>query len=128
MEKLARIGPGELIVTREMVLKAAGFEPVRDTRAAIVVVRAALEAQTDDVPDHGTRLKAAGLMLGLADVLQPGRPGINANITGPVSITWVTPTPLPSSPPKLTSGPSTSDSPDSRSSSATEDSAKPSWL
>lgn len=79
------------IVTREMVLKAAGFDPVKDTRSSLAVIRDAFEAGDDEGPDHPTRLKAAALMLGVADVLQPGRAGITASITGPVSITWVTP-------------------------------------
>lgn len=60
----------------------------------------------------------------------PPRSEVHIETHGPTLVTWQHPSleSSPSSPPALASGPSTSNGNASPSSSATEDSGKPSWL
>ena len=60
------------IVTRESLLRAAGFEPERDVRAALTRTREALDATSGtgrrERADHRVRLEAADRIYDLADV------------------------------------------------------------
>ena len=74
-----------LIVTREALLSAAGFKPVRDLKRSIRAIREAHQAVTSkDAPDHAIRLAAADRVLDLADVRKPRNDG--ADPTRPVNV------------------------------------------
>jgi hypothetical protein len=74
-----------LIVTREALLSAAGFKPVRDLRRSIKRIREAHQAVTPKgAPDHAIRLAAADRVLDLADVRKPRNDG--ADPSRPVNV------------------------------------------
>lgn len=57
-----------IVLTREALLRLAGFNPAKELKRSHGVIVAAHEATLDEgEPDHPTRLKAADLNLKLAD-------------------------------------------------------------
>ena len=74
-----------MIVTREALLSAAGFKPVRDLKRSLRRIRDAHNALTyKGAPDHAIRLAAADRVLDLADVRKPRNDG--ADPTRPVNV------------------------------------------
>jgi hypothetical protein len=136
----ARPKPWSGDALRARVLDVAGFktrhlrralrraDEALDATRGVTTIDAEGETTDTEVPDYRTRLEAAKFLFGLAGVSGQAKAGVEATFTGPVVITWKPPESLPSSPRLPLNGRSTNGSSDSTSSSATEDSGKPSWL
>ena len=82
------------LVTREVLLEAAGFKPIQHVRKAITRTVEALDAQRADEPDHRVRLEAADRVFDLAGVTtrDTDRP---SDAFRPIAVTLVLATPDP---------------------------------
>ena len=77
-----------MLWTRDLILKAAGFDVAADTRRALTATRGALDADKEGidgpVADHAVRLKAAAQVYSLAGITDT-EPG-GSDPTRPVAV------------------------------------------
>ena len=78
-----------IVLTREALLRLAGFNPAKELKRSHGVIVAAHAAELDEgEPDHPTRLKAADLNLKLADAY-PKRDADPSDPSRPIAVTIV---------------------------------------
>lgn len=117
-----------LILTRESLVRLAGFQPAKDLKRARKATLAALDARhpaDPAVPDHPTRLKAAHQVYTILEVYP--KPAVAPSLTGSLTVVWdMSAREVPPGSHRMAlNGTSSNGSSDSASSSVIEDGERP---